>query len=90
MPAAARRGKREAETAAEERSVREGRDRGGEVAVAVEEERRWRAASSERNAEREPEAEAGESISSTSMSSASMEGGLRRQRRCRNSKSVVE
>lgn len=81
-PDAARRGKREAAVAGEDRSVREGRDKGGEVEVVEEEEeRRWKAASSERKAEREPEAEAeaeaGESISSTSMSSASMDGGGR-------------
>lgn len=74
-PAAARRGKKEAGMAAEERKVSEGRDKGGEAESAVEEEERpWRAASSERRAEREPEGEE-VSISSTSMSSESMDGG---------------
>lgn len=60
MPAAARRGKRDATAAgAEERKVMEGRDRDGEVAK-EEDARRWRAASSLRTAGREPEADAGD------------------------------
>ena len=81
MPASARRGKMDATAAGpEERNVMAGRDRGGEVAA--EDARRWSAASSERTAGREPEADAGEAeaeggppappSSSTSISSASM------------------